>query len=51
MGVVLSIFGSLSVVDGFTIHLLPETRGQQIPDTLEEAENFQGLDYLISNEI
>jgi hypothetical protein len=51
MGVVLSVFGSLSVVNGFTIHLLPETRGRQIPDTLEEAENFKGFDYLISNQI
>jgi hypothetical protein len=49
MGVVLSIFGSLSLLNGFTIHLLPETRGQQIPDTLEEAENFKRFEYFISN--
>lgn len=40
MGVVLSIFGGLSLADGLTIHFLPETRGQHIPDTLEEAELF-----------
>lgn len=40
MGVVLMIFGSLSIADGVSIHFLPETKGKQIPDTLEEAENF-----------
>ncbi|CAG2164548.1 unnamed protein product [Oppiella nova] len=38
MGLVLSIFGTLSIADGITIHFLPETRGKHIADTFEEAE-------------
>ncbi|CAG2122404.1 unnamed protein product, partial [Medioppia subpectinata] len=30
MGVVLSLFGTLSMADGIAIHFLPETRGQHI---------------------
>ena len=40
MGAVLSIFGTLSIADAFAIHLLPETQGKNIPDTLEEAEQL-----------
>ena len=43
MGAVLSIFGTLSIVDAFSIHLLPETQGKNIPDTLEEAEQLNRL--------
>jgi hypothetical protein len=41
MFVPLAIFGIISVVDGFLILFLPETRGKEIPDTINEAENFQ----------
>ncbi|XP_054158732.1 organic cation transporter protein-like [Oppia nitens] len=40
MSVVLSIYGGLSIADGVSIHFLPETRGQQIADTVEEAEQL-----------
>ncbi|XP_054158730.1 organic cation transporter protein-like [Oppia nitens] len=40
MSVVLTIFGSLSIADGVSVHFLPETRGQQIADTIDEAEQL-----------
>ncbi|XP_054158745.1 organic cation transporter protein-like, partial [Oppia nitens] len=40
MNVVLYILGGLSIVDGVSIHFLPETRGKQIADTIAEAEQF-----------
>lgn len=32
--------GALSVISGFLLLLLPETKGKKIPDTLEEREQF-----------
>ncbi|XP_054158733.1 organic cation transporter protein-like [Oppia nitens] len=40
MSVVMSIFGGLSIADGVSAHFLPETRGQQIADTIDEAEQL-----------
>ncbi|XP_054158725.1 organic cation transporter protein-like [Oppia nitens] len=40
MNVVLYILGGLSIADGLTVHFLPETRGQQIADTVAEAEQI-----------
>ncbi|XP_054158731.1 organic cation transporter protein-like [Oppia nitens] len=40
MSVVLTIFGGLSIADGVSVHFLPETRGQQIADTIDEAEQL-----------
>ncbi|XP_054158728.1 organic cation transporter protein-like [Oppia nitens] len=40
MNVVLYILSGLSIVDGVSIHFLPETRGKQIADTIAEAEQF-----------
>jgi len=36
----MSIFGGLSVVAGLLTLLLPETYGENLPTTLDEAENF-----------
>ncbi|RWS23966.1 organic cation transporter protein-like protein, partial [Leptotrombidium deliense] len=40
IGLVMAIFGCLSIADAFLVLLLPETKGKEIPDTIEEAENF-----------
>ncbi|XP_054158724.1 organic cation transporter protein-like, partial [Oppia nitens] len=40
MSVVLAVFGGLSIADGVAIHFLPETRGKQIADTIQEAEQL-----------
>ena len=34
------VFGTLAILAGLTSLLLPETKGQQLPETLEEGENF-----------
>ena len=36
----LIIFGSSSVIAGFLSLLFPETKGQKLPETIEEGENF-----------
>jgi hypothetical protein len=38
ISVTLAIFGVITAVNGFTVLLLPETRGREIPDSIEEAE-------------
>ncbi|XP_054158700.1 organic cation transporter protein-like [Oppia nitens] len=40
MSVVLSIYGSLSIADAVAAYFLPETRGQPIADTIDEAEQL-----------
>lgn len=36
----LSTFAIMSITNGVSILFLPETKGKEIPDTLEDAENF-----------
>ena len=36
----LVLFGSSAVLAGLLVFLLPETRGQQLPQTLREEEEF-----------
>ncbi|XP_054158727.1 organic cation transporter protein-like [Oppia nitens] len=40
MNVVLYILSGLSIVDAVSVHFLPETSGQQIADTVAEAEQI-----------
>jgi MFS family permease len=35
----LALFAGLSLVNAFLVLLLPETKGREVPDTIEEAEN------------
>lgn len=34
------VFGGLSIVGGFSCLFLPETNGSQLPETMDECENF-----------
>ena len=43
IGVSLAIFGILTMLDGCLIFLLSETKGREIPDTLDEAEKFWAI--------
>jgi hypothetical protein len=36
----MSIFAAFSLVDGMLVFLLPETKDQEMPDTLEEASRI-----------
>lgn len=36
----MGIFGSLSVLVGLVCIMLPETRNKEIPDTLDEVDNY-----------
>lgn len=36
----LAAFGVLSLGDGLLILMLPETKGKEIPDTIDEAERI-----------
>ena len=36
----LIVFGSLAVIAGLLVLLLPETKGQSLPETIEEGEQF-----------
>ncbi|KAI1286803.1 Organic cation transporter protein [Halotydeus destructor] len=40
-GVSMTIFGVLSIFDGVLTHWLPETRGTEIPDTMEEYQRSE----------
>jgi len=35
------VYGSLSLISGFSYLYLPETLGRHLPDTIAEAENFR----------
>lgn len=37
----LLIFGSTCIVGGLLLLFLPETRGRQLPETMEEGEHFK----------
>ncbi|XP_054165996.1 organic cation transporter protein-like, partial [Oppia nitens] len=39
LAVVMILYGLLSLVSALLVLLLPETKGREIPDTIEEAEN------------
>lgn len=34
------IFGTLATVNGVVVRFLPETRGREIPDTIDDMKNF-----------
>lgn len=34
------IFGIIPIIGAFLVIFLPETRGQQLPETIEDSENF-----------
>ena len=34
------IFGALSITAGLLAMVLPETKGQQLPESIEDGENF-----------
>ena len=36
----MSIFGVLSLIAGFATLMLPETYGENLPETMQEAESF-----------
>lgn len=38
ISVALAVFGLLCVANGYLVLKLPETKGKEIPDTLEQAE-------------
>lgn len=39
--VVMAIFGVLSVLNGIICIFLPETRGRDIPDTIEDVDKLE----------
>jgi hypothetical protein len=39
----LSTFAAISILNGVSILFLPETKDKEIPDTLEDAENYDQL--------
>lgn len=41
ISIALAVFGLLSILNGYLVLMLPETKGKEIPDTLEQAEDEQ----------
>jgi hypothetical protein len=38
------LYATLTTIGGFLYMFLPETKGREIPDTIEEAENPKSLE-------
>ena len=47
----LLIFGVCSFGGGLLVLLLPETRGYNLPDVIEDVQGFQRLSSYVSNNI
>jgi hypothetical protein len=44
LAVVMVLYGTLTIIGGILYMFLPETKGREIPDTIEEAENPKSLE-------
>ncbi len=47
LAVVMVLYGTLTIIGGILYMFLPETKGREIPDTIEEAENPKSLELKI----
>ena len=41
------LYGTLTIIGGVLYMFLPETKGREIPDTIEQAENPKALELKI----